>query len=625
MRSPAQGVSIPRHALLSRASPDTPSGNYPPATVDCPSDRPVIRNATSISDTESEWLERRRANTVQPLSDFLSRMNIPDFDAANYIDTHRENISALPNIGLAFSGGGWRALQNGGGFMAAADGRTPNATAAGGIGGLLQASTYVAGLSGGGWLVGSIFLNNFTTVVDLRDSDRVWDFENSIFEGPDTRLQVLGTADYLNTIRREVADKRDAGFAISFTDYWGRALSYQLINATDGGPAYTWSSLADDEALMNGDIPLPMIVAIGRAPGTIVISLNSTVFEFNPWEMGSWDPALSAFAPMKYIGSNFTAGDIPDSGVCVAGLDQAGFVMGTSSSLFNTVLTGLNNSGVPDYVNDFLTSIFTEVGDADADIARYNPNPFVNYTDSSIASSDELDLVDGGLDNQNIPLNPLIQPARAVDVIFAVDSSADVNNWPNGSSLVQTYQRALKKDIENGTPFPSIPDTNTFINLGLNNRPTFFGCNSSNITEGTQGIAPLIVYVPNAPYVTRSNVSTFEFKYNNTQRNAIINNGYDVATLANGTLDSEWGTCVACAVLSRSFERTGQDVPARCQQCFDRYCWNGTVDSTPATYFPTFKINEGDLSTKKKSAGSRVSSLGGFAMVVMGLTAVLSL
>ena len=82
------------------------------------------------------------------MKDLLSRLAIPGYDAATYIEENKGNSSRLPNIGIAVSGGGYRALMNGGGFLAAADNRTTNSTNAGGIGGLLQATTYLAGLSG---------------------------------------------------------------------------------------------------------------------------------------------------------------------------------------------------------------------------------------------------------------------------------------------------------------------------------------------------------------------------------------------------------------------------------------------------------------------------------------------
>src|SRR5277367_560273 len=156
--------------------------------------------------------------------------------------------------------------------------------------------------------------------------------------------------------------------------------------------------------------------------------------------------------------------------------------------------------------------------------------------------------------------------------------------------LVATYERSLNAIIENGTAFPTIPDQNTFVNLGLNSHPTFFGCNASNTT----GLAPLIVYIPNGPYITQSNVSTFDDAYNNTQRNLIIENGYDAATLGNGTLDSQWPICVACAVLSRSFYKTGTNELSACTTCFSRYCWNGTTNSTTPSgnYTPGYIIGE---------------------------------
>ncbi|KAE8445738.1 hypothetical protein EG329_012917 [Mollisiaceae sp. DMI_Dod_QoI] len=615
----ADALSAPL-AAVKRALPNSPSGGYAPASVPCPANRPTIRNADSLSPNETSWLELRRNATVEPMISWLTRMNISGFDAASYINGIRNNATALPNIGIAASGGGYRALMNGAGFLAAADNRTSNATNRGQIGGLLQATTYVAGLSGGGWLVGSIYTNNFSTVEALRDGSsgsNIWRFGNNILEGPDgDGIQLLSTADYWSTLSDEVSSKEDAGFNTSITDYWGRALSFQLVNATDGGPSYTFSSIAQEENFKSGSIPMPFLVTDSRAPYTTIVSLNSTVFEFNPFELGSWDPTTFAFAPLRYIGSNFSAGVVPSDGECVEGFDQAGFVMGTSSTLFNEVLIELNASSVPSVVSSVLNSILSDIGFDNNDIAQYQPNPFYHFNNGTnrSANSTELTLVDGGEDGQNIPLYPLIQPQRNVDVIFAIDSSADTTfNWPNGTSLVATYQRSLNNTVENGTAFPSIPDQNTFINLGLNNHPTFFGCNTSNIT----GQSPLIVYIPNAPYITNSNVSTYDLEYSNAQRNLIIQNGYEVATLGNATLDSEWPTCMACAVLSRSFEKTGTEVPAACQQCFERYCWNGTTDSsTPSGYEPAFKVGE------IKSAASSVR-VGAFVSVAAVMVAML--
>jgi lysophospholipase len=534
------------------------------------------------------------------MREFLVRANITGFDAGQYIDSHRDNTSALPNIALAFSGGGYRALLNGAGALAAFDSRTPNATNKGHLGGLLQASTYTAALSGGGWMIGSIFANNFTTVQNLIDHSDVWQFQNSLFAGPPTGgIQILSTADYWKNLADTVSSKVDArgGFNTSLTDYYGRGLSFQLINATDGGPAYTFSSIQNDTSFSNGETPMPILVADERAPGDTLISLNATVFEFNPFEMGSFDPTTYGFAPTKYIGSNFSNGQLAQDQACVAGFDNLGFIMGTSSSLFNQIFLNLNSfTAIPDFIRTAIAGVLSSIGDANNDIADFTPNPFLGFHNNTnpSANNSRLTLVDGGEDLQNIPLNPVIQPMRNVDIIFAIDSSADTieannpsKNWPNGTAMVATYQRA-NTDIMNNTAFPYVPGQDTFVALGFNNRPAFFGCNSSNVTEGGN-IPPLIVYIPNSPYVFWSNTSTYEkLDYTVKERNAMIQNGYNVATQANSTRQgaSNWPTCVGCAILSRSLERNGQSIPQACQQCFTQYCWNGTLVANSAPYEP---------------------------------------
>lgn len=204
------------------------------------------------------------------------------------------------------------------------------------------------------------------------------------------------------------------------------------------------------------------------------------------------------------------------------------------------------------------------------------------------AGSTRLTLVDGGEDLQNIPFTPLIHPERRVDVIFSIDSSADTlgkggMNWPNGTAMVATYKRSIAQD--KGTTFPFVPDVNTFVNLGLNSRPTMFGCDARNLSANST--APLIVYIPNSPYTYLSNVSTFTMTYETDKRDAIVQNGYNVATKGNGTVDSQWSKCVGCAIMARSWDRTGTKVPSVRNDCFKSYCWNGTIDSRePRSYMP---------------------------------------
>ncbi|PYH98100.1 hypothetical protein BO71DRAFT_395575 [Aspergillus ellipticus CBS 707.79] len=578
--------------LIVRALPNSPDG-YTPTNVTCPSTRPSIREGTSLSTNETEWLKVRRNVTIDPMKDLLSRLNLTDFDTTSYINEHSSNISNIPNIAIAASGGGYRALTNGAGGLKAFDSRTENATNAGQLGGLLQSATYVAGLSGGSWLVGSMFVNNFSSIGELQASEKVWHFDKSLLVGPDfDHIQIVSTVEYWKDITEEVDGKANAGFNTSFTDYWGRALSYQLVNASgdDGGPSYTWSSIALMDDFQAGQYPMPLVVADGRNPNEVIIETNATVYEFNPWEFGSWDPSVYAFVPLEYIGSRFENGTIPENGTCVRGFDNVGFVMGSSSTLFNEFLLDINSTSIPTILKEAFSDILEDLGERNDDIAVYSPNPFYDYRDSSeaYATTADLTVVDGGEDGENIPLQPLIQPERAVDVIFAIDSSADTDYyWPNGTSLVATYERSLVGNVANGTAFPAIPDQNTFVNLGLNSRPTFFGCDPKNIS----GTAPLVIYLPNSPYTYDSNFSTFTLTYSDEERDSVITNGWNVVTRGNGTVDENFPACVACAILQRSTDRTNTTLPSTCTTCFTDYCWNGTTNSTdPREYNPSILI-----------------------------------
>lgn len=326
--------------------------------------------------------------------------------------------------------------------------------------------------------------------------------------------------------------------------------------------------------------------------------------------MGSYDALNPAFAPLQFVGSNFNNGKVSNSDQCKAGVDNVGFVVGTSSSLFNQAFLQIAKvEGVPDFLINLINNTLASLGSENRDVAIW-PNPFFHYNKVSNlnAESPTLTLVDGGEDLQNLPLHPLTWAPREVDLIIAVDGSADTTTlWPNGTALVATYQRSISGINVASAGFPTIPDQNTFVNLGLNSRPTIFGCDSTN----TSSTAPLILYLPNAPYSFLSNVSTFDLEYTTEERNAIIQNGYNVATLGNSTVDiaghgstPSWPVCVSCAILWRSFARTNTAVPTACSDCFRTYCWNGTVDSSvPGTYEPAMVLGE------ESSGGGRAVEL----------------
>jgi lysophospholipase len=137
-------------SVESRALPNAPNG-YTPANVGCPVNKPMVRNAARLSINETTWLQTRRQETVFALKGLFGHLNMSFFNAVSYLESHASNISNIPIVGIAVSGGGYRALANGAGALKALDSRTSGTTQMGGLGGLLQSATYLSGLSGGSW------------------------------------------------------------------------------------------------------------------------------------------------------------------------------------------------------------------------------------------------------------------------------------------------------------------------------------------------------------------------------------------------------------------------------------------------------------------------------------------
>ena len=111
---------------------------------------------------------KRQTHTTEALHSFLSRATSNFSDTSLLSTLFGSNSSNVPKIGIACSGGGYRAMLGGAGMIAAMDNRTDGANDHG-LGGLLQSSTYLSGLSGGNWLTGTLAWNNWTSVQEIVD------------------------------------------------------------------------------------------------------------------------------------------------------------------------------------------------------------------------------------------------------------------------------------------------------------------------------------------------------------------------------------------------------------------------------------------------------------------------
>lgn len=278
-------------------------------------------------------------------------------------------------------------------------------------------------------MVSSYAVNNAPEIEGLvlgSDSLQGWFLEYNLVL-PDGVLSLFDNRAYYNNIEDRVDAKKNAGFNTSITDAWGVALAYHFgpggttaDNFYDSGPnihntAVQYGQIRNVSSFSNYSMPFPVITSCSRPPdyfpialnmSTVYIPLNSTVYEFNPYEMGSYDPDLHHFVELDYVGTNLVNGQPLNSTGCVNGFSNFGYTIGTSSSLFNAIvqtanatLLGLGDGDgiVESLLDDLLSNIGAGLRDSQDDLAIY-PNSFQGLSASTFprSSYNELELVDGG-------------------------------------------------------------------------------------------------------------------------------------------------------------------------------------------------------------------------------------
>lgn len=594
----------------------SPSGLYAPGKAVCPGNSSLIRQADSISESEAEWIQKRQEKTSLAVLEYLHNVGFDESDLSLLADANQS-----VNLAVAFSGGGLRAMLSGAGQYAALD----NRTSSDGLGGVLQSASYVAGLSGGAWLLGLLVMQNFPSIdeVVLEDPYDVWNLtsghsliDTSDYVGliwdvvVDNYNAAVTHARYWNTPKGEgigsnVKSKADAGFETSFTDIWARALAHWLYpeGTNNWLEGVTWSDIRGISSFANHDMPFPLVTALARKPDSLEYNLNSPIVEFNPFEMGSFDTSIDTFHDIKYLGTQVKNG--VSNGTCIQGFDNTAFVVGTSSSLFNEYLDTLVCDDCNTYnfvIKYFLKRLLTSMSNNHEDIALYKPNPFYGseYSKSdNITTNDTLYLMDGGLAGEVIPLSTLCVKERALDLVFAFDNNGPA--WPNGESIVSTYERQFTYEGKS-TVFPYVPGESTFGYYNLSAKPTFFGCDAKNLTDLTKDgvVPPIVIYIANRPYEFYSNESTTKLTYTDQEKKGMIANGFDVASQMNGTFGEDLRFCVGCAMIKREQERQDIEPSDECQKCFESYCWDGRVYEDP-DYYPPINFTGDGLTNSSMS------------------------
>ncbi|KIX92539.1 uncharacterized protein Z520_11715 [Fonsecaea multimorphosa CBS 102226] len=561
-------ASLLSYIALSTSSP-TPRAvsGYAPYPATCPSTQ-LVRTATGISDSEASYIAQRYQKASQALGTWLKNVD-ESFEAGQgswgghggWSDWGGSGTGKAPVLALASSGGGYRAMLAGAGIVKGFDSREANQT---GVSGIYQALTYHAGLSGGSWLLSSIAGNNFPTISSLQSN--LWNttIQDSLL-APEILLSPQAAPIY-SAVEADIQAKRAAGFQTTVIDPWGRLLSYALLHGADGGVADTLSGIASLSNFTSHNAPYPLITSLGSdrtINGVCIPQANATQYEFHPYEFGSWDDGVNAFVVSEYLGTSFSNGQ--PNGSCITNYDQLGYVLGTSSNVYGSIcspIPAVNSTGTSSntLVEDLAALAAPgQPGVPESGVFGLYPNPFHNFPSSSLVSAQPtLELVDGGVGVafQGNPIWPFLHREN-VDVLIVNDNSADTaGNFPNGSEIYHTYQAATAAGL---TRMPVIPPPATFVSESLNQRPTFFGCNSNDTLT--------IIFIPNYNYTFDSGTSTTKIQYYANQTDAMIANGVQTANCGG---EANWPLCLGCGIMKKS----GETLPGGCAACFDEYCFN---------------------------------------------------
>lgn len=268
--------------------------------------------------------------------------------------------------------------------------------------GLLDSISYVAGLSGSTWCFAPMINFGFTPTKYKAE------LKNRLKRGlVSSSFNITQLAEQL--IKKGVFDRR-----ISLPDVYGGALSSLFLDLSYGKTPYDILLSNQQKQVSTGAFPFPIYTAI-IAPSPYVW------LEFNPYEIGSSE--LNAFIPSWALDRRFDAGSSTNSlppeplGYCMG---IFGYALGVN---VGEALDFAENKIKPAFVRDWIKKLVAGMELQDFRLLTAHVDNFTQGLNSSLADRKSLELIDAGIDF-NLPIRPLCEPSRHVDIIIILDNSA---------------------------------------------------------------------------------------------------------------------------------------------------------------------------------------------------------
>ncbi|KAI8143261.1 acyl transferase/acyl hydrolase/lysophospholipase [Fennellomyces sp. T-0311] len=382
-----------------------------------------VRRGATLCQHEQAFVQARKQRQRQAFAKFIG------------VPVHQVDLQDIPVVGIASSGGGFRAMIGSAGYMKAMQ-----------ESGALDLVMYAAGVSGSCWTLAQYYspltnasldqlvdhmkshththlanLNNFIAILKAspRNSKLLMQGIIERYCQQDGEINLVDVFGMLlgGTLltKREAAGKGDQGAIVEAN---GQHVKPVILDRMKLSRQTTYFE--------DGSLPMP-IYCVVRIDEDAREKDVYQWYEFTPFEMGSEE--INAWIPVWAFGRRFDQGKntqrIPEQ--------TLGIMMGVFGSAFAASLAHFYKE-----IRGFMPS--TALEKADEIIIQFKdsmagfypispacfPNPFYQLPGGgALAESKQLCLADAGLDN-NIPFYPLLREGREADVIIAIDLSADI-------------------------------------------------------------------------------------------------------------------------------------------------------------------------------------------------------
>ncbi|XP_028256350.1 cytosolic phospholipase A2 delta-like isoform X2 [Parambassis ranga] len=422
-------------------------------------DHLAVRIDYDIPTQEKEYLKKRKVVTAQALKKTLG-LSVP------------LQPKEVPTIALVASGGGSRAMT----------GLLSSLRALKDIG-VLDAATYMSGVSGSTWAMSALYQDAKWSQRDMNT------FTSAAKEQLSKSMLSLFSPENLQYYKEEMTQKEKEGHTVSLIDMLGLVFEELVF-----GKKVTSTLSEQQRAVSEGQNPLPIYTAVHMKGGIKSSETESEWCEFTPYEVGL--QKYGAFVRTEDFGSQYFLGHIikklPEvrlpyligmwSSILSVDLDQLWtLATGLPAPWRSWLGAGLNTIEVdsePSTLDTKVVDSMTNIGSMLTNFFKGRPvvaetynfmrGLFMhrNYTESSnfctskdthpdvfpnqlTPSDPTLHLIDSG-HFINIGCAPILRPERDVDVIVSLSYSWEPQH------ILKVLEETAAYSKERGIPFPNV-------------------------------------------------------------------------------------------------------------------------------------------------------------------------